>query len=53
MYTWCRGKYYFYDRKFVTIYVLSTLHDKTEFCMNVKFGSVALAFHYDSCFNAS
>ena len=36
-------------RKFVTIYVRSTL---LEFWKNVKFGSVALAFHYGSCFNA-
>ena len=26
---------------------------KQSFCKNVKFGSVALAFHYASCFNAS
>ena len=24
-----------------------------EFCKNIKFGSVALAFLYGSCFNAS
>ena len=43
----------FTGRKFVPIYVRSTLHEKTEFCQNVKFGSVALAFHYGSSFNAS
>ena len=26
---------------------------KRSFCKNVNFGSVALAFHYGSCFNAS
>ena len=26
---------------------------KRSFCKNVKFGSVALAIHYVSCFNAS
>ena len=39
--------------KFVTIYLRSTLHDTTEFCKNTKFGTVALGFHYGSCFNAS
>ena len=28
----------------VAIYLRSTLHEKTEFCKNVKFGSV-LVFH--------
>ena len=41
------------NRNFLTIYVRSTLHEKTKFCKNVKIGSVALAFHYGSCFNAS
>ena len=41
------------NRKFVTIYVRSTLMEKTKFCKNVKFDSVALAFHYGSCFNSS
>ena len=39
----------FTNRKFVR----GTLHEKTEFSKNVKFGSVALAFHYGSYFNAS
>ena len=34
-------------RKFVTIYAGSNLHEKTEFCKNIKFGSV----YYGSCFN--
>ena len=29
------------NRKFVTIYVRSTLHEKTQFRKNVKFGSVS------------
>ena len=43
----------FTNRKFLTIYVRSTLREITEFCKNVKYGSVALAFQYGSCFNAS
>ena len=43
----------FMNRKFVTIYGRSTLHEKTEFCKNIKFGSVALALHYSRCLNAS
>ena len=35
------------------MYVHSTLHKKTEIRENVKCGSVVLAFHYCSCFNAS
>ena len=31
----------------------STLHEKTEFCKNVKFASAALAFLYGSYFNAN
>ena len=29
----------------VAIYLRSTLHEKTEFCKNVKFGSAVLVFH--------
>ena len=43
----------FTNRKFVTIYVRSTLYQKTEFCKDVKFGSIALALHYGSYFNTS
>ena len=39
----------FTNRKFVTIYVHSTLQENRQFCKNVKFCSV----HYGSCFNAS
>ena len=35
------------------MYVRNTLQEKTKFCKNVDFGSVALAFHYGSCFDAS
>ena len=28
------------------IYMWRTLHEKTEFCKNVKFDSIILAFHY-------
>ena len=48
-----KKKLFFTNRKFVTIYLCSILHEKTEFCKNVKFGLVALAFHYGSCFYAS
>ena len=41
------------SKKFVTMYVQSTLHEKTEFCKKIKFGSAALAFHYVSGFNAN
>ena len=37
----------------ITIYVCSPLHEKTEFCKNVKFSLVPYAFHYGSCFNAT
>ena len=50
MYTWFSVNIMFMKRKFVTIYVHSTL---LKFCKNVKFGLVALAFHYGSCFNVS
>ena len=43
----------FTNRKFVTIYIRITSHEKTKFCKNVKFGSFSLAFLYVSCFNAS
>ena len=39
----------FTSRKFVTIYVHSTLHEETEFYKEVKFGSV----YHGSCFNAT
>ena len=42
----------FTNMKFVNIYVRSTLHEKKKFWKNVKFGLVALVFHYGSCFNA-
>ena len=42
----------FTNMKFVNIYVRSTLHEKKKFWKNIKFGLVALAFHYGSCFNA-
>ena len=43
----------FTNKKFETIYVRSILYEKMEFYKNVKFGLVALASHYGSCFNAS
>ena len=43
----------FRNRKLVAIYVRSILREKMEFCKNVKFYSVVLAFHYGSCFNAT
>ena len=46
MYTLYRENIIFTNRQFVTIYV------KSGFSKNVKFGSVALAFLYGSCFNA-
>ena len=42
MYIWYREKYFFTNRKFVTIHLRSTLLEKTEIWKNVKFGSVAL-----------
>ena len=52
IYTWYREKY-FSNRKFVTIYVRSTLHKETEFLQERQFWFGPLAFHYGSCFNAS
>ena len=43
----------FTNREFVTIYVGSTLHEKTKFRKNVTFDWIVLAFHNVSCFNAS
>ena len=50
-----KRKLIFTNRKLVTKYVRrkKRKHEKTEFYKNVKFGSVNLAFHYSSCFNAS
>ena len=47
MYTWYREKYCSYE-----LVIYSDVCEK-EFCKNMKFGSVALAFLYGICFNAS
>ena len=42
----------FTNVKVVAMYARSFLLEKTEFFKNVKSGSVALAFHFGSCYNA-